>query len=307
MLVALAALVAAAAALSVSSPSRGEARAGADCSLSTTGLNPLTDMTKKQRYRRYRGGLYPNSRNKPTPAYQRIGVKASKRVKPIGGKIVLLSVGMSNASLEFAEFKKVADKDQQKNPRVTIVDGAQNGWDARRLVQQASYWDTVDDRLADADVSPGQVQAVWLKEAIAGEDRAFPKDAKALQVDLRAIVRTIKIRYPRTQLIYLSSRTYGGYAVTGYNPEPAAYDSGYAVRGTIQDRMRGKLKGPWLGWGPYLWTDGLRVRSDGLVWTCEDVEDDGTQPSATGIQKVADMLLTFFKTDPTARRWFLAH
>jgi hypothetical protein len=189
---------------------------------------------------------------------------------------------------------------------VTIVDGAQDGWDAERVKNEAAYWDNVDARLIAAGVSANQVQAVWVKEAIAGEERRFPRDAKALQTDLRSIVRTMRSRYPNLRIVYLSSRTYGGYAVTGLNPEPAAYDSAYAVRGVIQDRMGGKLKGPWVGWGPYLWTDGLRGRSDGLVWACDDVDDDGTHPSKTGVQKVVNLLLTFFKTDPTARRWFVA-
>jgi hypothetical protein len=42
------------------------------------------------------------------------------------------------------------------------------------------------------------------------------------------------------------------------------------------------------------------------VWTCEDVEEDGTHPSRSGIQKVVTLLTTFFKTDPTARRWYVA-
>ena len=88
----------------------------------------------------------------------------------------------------------------------------------------------------------------------------------------------MRFRYPKLRLVYLSSRTYGGYAITGWNPEPAAYDSGYAVRGVIQDRISGKLKGPWVGWGPYLWTDGLAGRSDGLQWTCDDVEDRRDAP-----------------------------
>ena len=95
-------------------------------------------------------------------------------------------------------------------------------------------------------------------------------------------------------------------AITGWNPEPAAYDGGYAVRGVIQDRISGKLKGPWVGWGPYLWTDGLAGRIDGLQWTCDDVEADGTHPSKNGVQKVVTLLTTFFKTDPTAKRWYLA-
>jgi len=291
--------------LSASVAPASRAAPQAECSLSSTGLVPLTDMGRRK-YRGYRGGLYPAGRNRPSPAYLRKGLAGARQVRPIDGKIVLLSVGMSNATQEFSAFKQVADRDDSKNPSLTIVDGAQDGWDAERVKAEPAYWDAVDERLAAADASAEQVQAVWLKEAIAGEDRRFPRDARALQTDLRAIVRTMRFRYPNLRLVYLSSRTYGGYAITGLNPEPAAYDSGYAVRGLIQQRMSGKVKGPWLGWGPYLWTDGLRGRRDGLVWSCDDVEEDGTHPSKTGVQKVVTMLLTFFKTDPTARRWFVA-
>jgi hypothetical protein len=115
----------------------------------------------------------------------------------------------------------------------------------------------------------------------------------------------MRVRYPNLKLVYLSSRTYGGYAITGLNPEPAAYDSAFAVRWLIQERMTGKIKGPWLFWGPYLWTDGMAGRNDGLQWTCDDVEEDGTHPSRAGVQKVVNMLTTFFKTDATAKRWYV--
>jgi hypothetical protein len=305
ILLTIAAVMAAAVALSTSSAPASRSQQRADCTLSSTGLVPLTDMGRR-RYRGFRGGLYPAGRNRPTATYLRKGLASSRRVKPIGGKVVLLSIGMSNATAEFSAFKRVADKDSAKNANLTIVDGAQDGWDADRMKADPSYWDSVDQRLIDAGVAANQVQAVWLKQSIAGEDRRFPKDARALQADLRSIIRTMKIRYPNLRLVYLSSRTYAGYAVTGLNPEPAAYDSGYAVRGVIQDRIVGKLKGPWLGWGPYLWTDGLLGRSDGLIWTCDDVEEDGTHPSKSGVQKVVNQLLTFFKTDPTARRWFVS-
>jgi hypothetical protein len=69
--------------------------------------------------------------------------------------------------------------------------------------------------------------------------------------------------------------------------------------------MTNKLRGPWIGWGPYLWTDGEKGRADGLTWSCPaDVRDDGTHPSPAGSAKVARMLLRFFKTDPTAKSWF---
>jgi hypothetical protein len=277
----------------------------ADCSLERTGLIPLTDMGKR-RYRGHRGGLYPGGVNRPPQKYLRGALTAARRVRPINGKIVLLSLGMSNASVEFSAFKRSADHDPQKNASVVVVDGAQDGFDSRRARSQPAFWNNADQRLADAGVTPQQVQVVWLKEAVAGEQRRFPKDARGLQSDLRAIIRIMRARYPNVKLVYLSSRTYGGYAITGLNPEPAAYDSAYAVRGIIQERIRGTLKGPHLLWGPYLWTDGLAGRSDGLVWTCDDVEEDGTQPSRGGIQKVVNLLTTFFKTDPTAKRWYVA-
>jgi hypothetical protein len=276
----------------------------ADCTRTSTGLVPLTDLGRR-RYRGYRGGLYPNVRNRPSPAYLRLGTAAARRVRPINGKVVLLSIGMSNTTAEFSTFKRLADRDARKSASVVVVDGAQGGADAETIkVADAPYWQFVDERLAAVDATADQVQAVWLKEAIAGEDRRFPRDARALQADLRAIVVILRARFPNLRLVYLSSRTYAGYAITGLNPEPHAYQSAFAVRWLINDRMLGKLKGPWLGWGPYLWTDGLRGRRDGLVWACEDVGQDGTHPSRTGAQKVANLLLQFFRNDPTARPWY---
>lgn len=305
LLALMAALAAASATLSTSDAPASANRSSADCSVTSTGLIPLTDMGSR-RYHGYRGGLYPAGRNTPAPKYLRKGQTASKQIRPIKGKIVLLSVGMSNATAEFSAFKRSSDRDTQVNPNVVVVDGAQDGFDAVKINKRPAYWDTVDARLAAEGVSANQVQVVWLKEAIAGEDRPFPRDMKALQKSLRQIIRTMRFRYPNVKIVYLSSRTYGGYAVTGLNPEPAAYDSAYAVRAVIQERMEGKLKGPWLAWGPYLWTDGLAGRNDGLQWTCQDVENDGTHPSKDGAQKVVTLLTTFFKGDPTAKRWYVA-
>src|SRR2546421_8570652 len=106
----IAAAIAVALWLSTSSPPASRAQPQADCSFTSTGLVPLTDMGRRK-YRGYRGGLYPSARNRPTPAYQRKGLIASRQVKLVDGKIVLLSVGMSNATAEFSAFKRLADHD----------------------------------------------------------------------------------------------------------------------------------------------------------------------------------------------------
>ena len=57
---------------------------------------------------------------------------------------------------------------------------------------------------------------------------AVPQDARALHANLKAIVRILRARFVNLRLIYLSSRTYAGYAITA--PEPQAYDSAFAAR-----------------------------------------------------------------------------
>jgi hypothetical protein len=284
----------------------GEARSAADCSVRSTGLPPLTDMGAKKRYRGHRGGLYPGGANRPSRRYARKGLDAARKVRPVRGKIAFVGVGMSNAMEEFRAFARTASQEPEINPALTFVEGPGAGWDAVRVSRPASrYWTQLNERLRRARVTRHQVQVVWLKQAIAGEDRQFPQDARALQNNLRQIVRILTRRFPNLRLVYVSSRTYGGYAVTHLNPEPFAYESGFAAKWLVQDGIEGRLgRRVWVGWGPYLWTDGADGRRDGLTWLCEDVADDGTHPSPSGERKVTRLLMDFFTTDPTAS-WFV--
>ena len=287
----------------------------ADCTRTSVGLTPMLDAGSLM-YRGFEASLYPGGRSTPPPDYHLLGAQRAANVRPLNtqgqpdpnGRIVLLSIGMSNTTQEYSRFKQIADADPDKNPRVTIVDGAQGGQDAETIRNpNAPFWTNIDQRLASAGASANQVQAAWLKEAIAGENRLFPNDAKRLYDDLGAIVEIMQSRYPNLELVYLASRTYAGYASTALNPEPHAYHSGFAVRWLIEDKItgNGRALDPWLAWGPYLWADGLTPRSDGLIWQCADFASDGTHPSTSGRQKVADLLLNFFKTEQTAQVWFV--
>jgi uncharacterized protein (TIGR03437 family) len=239
---------------------------------------------------------------------------AAGAVDDVNGKIVLLSTGMSNTTQEFSVFKQIADQEPEKNPKLVIVDGAQGGWTADKIVQQGDpYWATVDQRLASAGVTAAQVQAGWLKEALAGPTWPFPEDAQRLQGWMKSLAQILRTRFPNLKVLYLSSRIYAGYASSNLNPEPHAYQSGFAVKWLIEEQIKGApelsyLDGhaPWLSWGPYLWADGMRAREDGLTWACADlVTSDGTHPSAAGQRKVAGMLVDFLKSDTTARPWFV--
>jgi hypothetical protein len=293
----------------------------------STGLVPLTDLVTGT-YLGKPGGLYPGSNSRP-PAHEEAGLKIAATVRPLDakgepaddGKIVLLALGMSNTTQEFSRFKPRADSDPAKNPKLVIVDGAQGGMTADIIARPESprgrqFWQTVEDRLARAGVTPRQVQVVWLKEAIAVPSGEFPRHPRLLEEELAQDVRVARERFPNLKLAYLSSRIYAGYAVTPLNPEPFAYESGFAVKWLIErqiegapdlnfDPARGPVKAPWLAWGPYLWADGTRPRSDGLTYDQSDLALDGTHPAPSGREKVARLLLDFFKTDATARPWFL--
>jgi hypothetical protein len=292
----------------------------------SVGLVPLTELGAGK-YKGEDGGLYGGGRNEPPPAHAAAARKELAKIQPLDadgkpsadGKVVLISVGMSNTTQEFSRFKQLADADLEKSPKLVIVDCAQGGQTAARWAAgtDAPVWRTAHERLKTAGVTPQQVQVVWLKQANAGPSGEFPDYAKQLQADITADLDLLKTEFPNLRMAYLSSRIYGGYATTRLNPEPYAYESAFAVRWLIQDQIkgdaklnydpaRGEVKSPLLLWGPYLWADGTKPRKgDGFTWTRDDLTpSDGTHPSPAGRQKVAELLLKFLKSDAGARTWF---
>jgi hypothetical protein len=99
----------------------------ADCSKTSTGYSPLNDPFYTARFARAPGGLYPNGANVRPAAHEAAGRRAAADGRPRnaageiderGGRIVFLSIGMSNATQEFLAFKQIADRDPGKNPAV---------------------------------------------------------------------------------------------------------------------------------------------------------------------------------------------
>lgn len=306
---------------------------------------PLIDLGSA-RYLGFQGGLYEHGANVAPADHAAEGLRAASRVVPrnaagdasSGGRIALLSVGMSNTTQEFCAGsgpictewsfvgQALADPAVDKTSLV-LVNGAMGG-------QAADAWDSPAeqnyDRIRDSvlprhGLTEAQVQVAWVK--VANRQPAVPlpaanADAWRLVQQMGDIVRSLKTRYPNLQIVYLSSRIYAGYATTALNPEPYAYESGFAVKWLIQaqiDQMRnggtvvesraGDLDdaaAPWLAWGAYLWADGMTPRSDGLMWMRGDLQSDGTHPSPSGQEKVGRLLLSFLKSEPTAKTWFLA-
>ncbi len=305
----------------------------------------LNDLTSGN-YLGLRGGLYPNGSDVEPSAHAAEGMRRAALIRPLdaygspssGGKIVLLSIGMSNTSQEFCAvngttncfpetFMGDAAADVAVNhTNLVIVNGAQGGEDASDWNSPTAQTYNVvrDQRLTQFGVTEKQVQVVWLKEADANPTKSLPDpaaDAYVLETRLGDIVRAMRVHYPNLRQVFLGTRTYGGYSTGRLNPEPFAYETGFAVKWVIQaqidqaqsgrivDTRAGNLdytSAPWIAWGPYAWANGTTARSDGLTWLRDDFGPDGTHPSALGRAKVGTLLLTFFKTSTFTRCWFLA-
>jgi hypothetical protein len=313
-------------------------------------LTPLNDLAGGLYLNQFQGGLYPNGSNDVPAAHAAEGLSRAVAIQPLNtlgepsadGKYALVSIGMSNTTQEFCSQSGSAPCDPWTfmgqalvHPQVNqtthaIVNGARGG-------QSAETWDSPTDNnysrirslLTSTGLSEQQVQAGWVKVAnprptvsLASETAQQISDARRLVAQMGDIVRAMKTRYPNLQQVFLSSRIYAGYATSLLNPEPYAYESGFAVKWLIEvqiqqmetgtiDPLAGDLNymtgaAPWLAWGPYLWADGLNPRSDGLIWERSDLGNDGTHPAMSGEQKVGTMLLNFMLNSPFTEPWFLS-
>ena len=294
---------------------------------------PLTELGNQEYVRMggqetgFIGGLYPNGSNDPPPAHLSAGLQQSSLIQPLNingqpdsqaGKIVMISIGMSNTNAEFGSFMDLVNNDAEINDRLLLVNGALANQTSDRWVDpNAVAWQVLADRLDSLQVNPLQVQVAWIKLTQTGGGD-FPEKAEALQTDLEIIVRNLKTAYPNVKIAYFSSRIYSYTYWNGLSPEPNAYETGFAVRWLIEkqingdvglnfDPAQGDVTAPFLLWGPYLWANGETPRQDGLTWLKADLTQDCTHPNESGKQKVANLLMDFFKSNPTTVAWFLSN
>lgn len=311
--------------VSATLPAQTVGRSGCQA-LASTGITPISDLGCGT-YKGLQGGLFPLGADVAPEQHALDGRNAASAIVPrladgtrdgANGKIGFASIGMSNTEMEFSWLRTLMRTTPGLNSRVEVVNGAQGTRTAEQWADPDSVvWTVLNDRLAAAGLTNHQVQAVWIKLANGDPARfgAFPQHAFVLEGHLALVLRIAKARYPNLAVAYLSSRTRAYTAVDrSLNPEPYAYESGFAAKWLIEEQIAGnpilRFQGagapvPWITWGPYLWADGVTPRDDGFTWACSDVSSDFVHPSFAGQEKVAGELLFFLQHEPTARRWFL--
>ena len=306
-------------------PLAAPAARASNCAGTSTGMIPVNDLGPGF-YKGVQGGLYPGGVNVRPASHEAAGVAIANAIvaldtlgqpDAVNGRVVFVSIGMSNCTQEFSAFVPLSNADPVRKGNVRTIDCAVGGQTAQILAQPTSaYWDSVATRLRGHGSAPKQVQAVWLKDANANPTGTFEVTTDTLAAQFFRIVQILKAKLPNVKQVFFTSRIYAGYASTTLNPEPYAYENAFAIKRVIAqqlagdpalnyDAANGPVVAPWLSWGPYLWADGLNPRSDGLTWACSELNSsDGTHPSATGRLKVADSLLAFVRRDAATAPWY---
>jgi hypothetical protein len=272
---------------------------------------PINDLGAGYYLGQFQGGLYENGTN-DIPADHAAAGASFTNVVDSQSKFVFLGIGMSDMLNAFLQLKNTVSI---ANPAMTLIEGAQGSqasceWayaygtpaqngcplgPGSQLINPYDYVVTnllaplhcgtkghqacfsVDDVFVvmyyDADSCRLGVRCVGLPSSNA--------DAYTQEKYEGMMARTLKMRFPNVQLLLITSREYGGYATQNINPEPYAYENGFATKWLIQaqinqadrggsiDPLAGDLSyssAPWIEWAAYTWASSETSRNDGLVW-----------------------------------------
>lgn len=313
----------------------------ASLALAATTLIPLNDLGDNPYLYGYYGGLWDvhNTGWTTVPAFhEAAGMQQAASIVPRdangnpdpNGKIGFMAIGTTNTQKTFAAFENMAASDPRLNHgSLVMINAAAPGRDATQVdFPWKSGFNIINSTvLPQADVTPAQVQAVWIQEINDSPTVPLPiqfADSYLLKATLCDILREVKHEYPNVTVAYLSDPGYAGYNTTNkYLSEPFAYEDGLAVRWTLRGQIDyiaagdqwwdprigpldyNKGDAPWATWGPYMWANGTTPRSDGLTWQRSDFEEDGVTLSDAGAAKSARLLLDFVLHEPTTAKWLV--
>lgn len=307
-----------------------------NCLNDSTGLISLPDLGTGYYLGLFQGGLYPGGSNVIPTVHKQAGLQLGKALKPLDamgnidwldGKLVLAAFGASTAGEPFNHFIDVVHDEEGLNPCLKLVT-ATNGGKGLDIMQYpdlyAFYWEDVMARIDSAGLTPEQVQVAWFKSGSKSDTIIeMPTMANGIADRYTACLQVIQQKFPNIKMVYISGFYYGGYGDPTKEfydiiSEPGGYYNNFATKYVVERQINGdpelKFSGPgkktpWIAWGPNEWADGLRANEwDGLYWDCEidySVDGGGYHMTNAGKEKEAQLLLNFFKTNPTTKRWFL--
>lgn len=236
-------------------------------------------------------------------------------VTPVEGVIGLVCIGMSNAKQECDDFisKLVGEWAGQVNPQLRVVNCAVPGNAIERWNDPAydKLWNGCERKIQQAGLHPDQIRVVWHKAA-----NMFTTDANGTALppypdsnsdyfhfyeNLTTFAARLHEKLPSVQAVYVTSRSYGGFASKDSRGEPHSYEEGLALNQWLKDHP--VVDGVWYGWGPYIWAPDCAagmVNGSGVCYEREDFRADGIHPEQGARDKISQMLHARF----SAFEWY---
>ncbi|MBC8046697.1 MAG: T9SS type A sorting domain-containing protein [Fimbriimonadaceae bacterium] len=309
-----------------------------NCANDSTGFISLVDLQSDYQVLSgslFQGGLYPGGSNLIPPAHKAAGMSISKSIKPldefgnidwIDGKVVLAAFGASTAGEPFNHFTDDVQAADGLNPCMKLVTST-NGGKGLDIMQSPDlypfYWEDVLARIDSAGLTPEQIQIGWFKSGSKSDVAVeMPTMANALADEYTNCLQVLLDFFPNLKMVYITGFYYGGYGDSTKEfydviSEPGGLYNNYGAKFLIERQISGdpelkfsvpERKSPWIAWGPHEWADGERANEwDGLEWICEtdySVDGGGYHMTNAGKEKESELLMHFFKHNPTTKRWF---
>lgn len=299
-------------------------------SVKVTSLKPLTaggnyvsgsDRTLKA----YPTYLYPGNANAMPATHRAKGEALAATIQPLNaggsvdlnnGKIVMIAEGMSNTRSEMETFDSLlAANRTMLHAKLEFRNLAQGGCDlvcwADKPVGpidaqvQIALLKHSNNRAQNADGAP----KIAIGPFTSRETKTFPAHAQTTNAMLKQRILNLKKQYPNLKLVFLTSRTFGGWSCAPAGDEyhePVAFEEGFVVQWLIRDQILSadpdlafegpNAKAPWLAWGPYLWDP---------AWPENYFKADGTHPCDAGKLAAARKWYDFLTQEGIAKTWFL--
>ncbi len=259
---------------------------------------PLIDLGNDT-YLGEAGGLYPNQSNTPPSDYVTNEIQPIYDLLQNDDHIVVLCLGMSNLKWTCEDFISKAEVNANVNSSIQFFNGGQPG-----RAQQAWHdpynpnddvWVNANKPLLKAGETPGTVDVILYFNAWANPEQQIGENfsiyTDTMLDSLKLTMDNFSIAYPNTQLIYVTSREYGGYATVDLNPDPWAYWDGFAFKRLVEDRINGVIDGPPILWQAYQYDP---------TWPRSYFKDDGVHLLEPGLDAASQLWLDFYLTQP----WF---
>jgi len=221
-------------------------------------------------------------------------------VKPINGRIVILTVGASTPAQIATEFDRLVGD----NMIVDVVVGNVGGKDINDHLDLSNpVWSNIDNQLKASGYTREDVSVIWtMQDDLRDNQNDFPGNPQRQYAKNLELFEIFADKFPNLQLVELSGRLCG-YSTQSGHTALQCYYTGWCYSWLVQDYRTEEITLPFrISDGCYFFADGDKVRSDGFYQKRSFFKNDGVHLLSSGISYYGNYLYQYFVTNHS---WFI--